>query len=321
MEEFRAIEFQQTRDFGKKVNVTFEFVRQNFKPLVKSIFVIAGPAVLLGSLFLGLFFASFFATTLNTHRDPQETLRYVSSVSFWLRLGLMYLFLFLSYVVTLATINGYAELYFRKRTNQIELGEIWESVRALIWKYFGSALLFLVCACILVIVIVAGVAVFRTASGFFVGLWFMASFIGIIYLAIGVSLLFFIQAHEGLNFFQAAARSLWLIRGKWWSTFGLTFILALVGVVISYIFIIPFYVYMGISMAHGVTSGGNPEMSDSMRAAMFVFFAIYYMAQMLLQALPQLGLVFQYFNLVERREARGLIDDINQFGKPDQTNP
>lgn len=36
---------------------------------------------------------------------------------------------------------------------------------------------------------------------------------------------------------------------------------------------------------------------------------------MLLYSLPNLGIAFQYFNLVELKEARGLMDKIESMGK------
>ena len=59
MENFNFIEFHRTRDFSRKLNATFEFVKQNFKPLGKSILFIAGPPVLLASLVSGSFVSEF----------------------------------------------------------------------------------------------------------------------------------------------------------------------------------------------------------------------------------------------------------------------
>ena len=41
--------FQKKRDFGDKLNASFEFIRQNFKSLITAIFKIVGiPLILLG---------------------------------------------------------------------------------------------------------------------------------------------------------------------------------------------------------------------------------------------------------------------------------
>ena len=61
MENFNFIEFHRTRDFSRKLNATFEFVKQNFKPLGKSILFIAGPPVLVASLVSGSFMSEFMS--------------------------------------------------------------------------------------------------------------------------------------------------------------------------------------------------------------------------------------------------------------------
>ncbi|HEY5824667.1 MAG TPA: hypothetical protein VIT44_09890, partial [Cyclobacteriaceae bacterium] len=50
-----------------------------------------------------------------------------------------------------------------------------------------------------------------------------------------------------------------------------------------------------------------------------IFFAFYYLLQMLLNTLPNIGIAFQYFNLVELKEAKGLMNEIENFGKPQDT--
>jgi hypothetical protein len=42
---------------------------------------------------------------------------------------------------------------------------------------------------------------------------------------------------------------------------------------------------------------------------------LYYLAQMILGALPNIGIAFQYFNLVEMKEAKGLLGKINTLGQ------
>jgi hypothetical protein len=41
----------------------------------------------------------------------------------------------------------------------------------------------------------------------------------------------------------------------------------------------------------------------------------------LLSCISFIAIAFQYFNLVERREATGLLNQIETFGKADSTNP
>lgn len=317
MEEFNLIQFHETRNFGKKINTVFEFIKQNFKPLSKSILFIAGPAVLIGSLFLGSFFSTFMGRALNPQgTSPEETVRFFSSASFWGEMVLMYLFLFVSYVITLATINSYVWLYGQKKTNQIEVAEVWEKVRETIWKYLGSFLLIVVSVVVIFFVVVILSIVLQNISVALVVLFGIAAFIFVVYLFVGISLVFYIQVSEDLSFFEAAARSLRLVSGKWWSTFGISLVLSMIGGAISYIFIIPYYIFMFVSVFNNASTGHAMEMSDTFKVVSFIFLTLYYMSQMLLQSLPSLGLVFQYYNLVELKEAKGLMSDIENFGKP-----
>lgn len=324
MEEFKAIEFQRTRDFSKKLNATFEFLRQNFKPLGKSILFIAGPAVLVGSLLIGSFMGEFLTLSQsmqNFSGNSGALSDYFLSTSFWLQLVLMFIFLFISFIVTIATINNYLIIYDERKTNKIDVQEVWDRVRNTFWTYLGSALLFFLLLLIAYVILLIPIFVLSAISGFliFFGVVFFIG--GLFYLIFSSSLTFFIQLYEKKNFIDAIVRSFRLVNnGKWWSTFGLIIILQLIMGVSSYIFLIPYYIIIFTSSFHSVSTGGPLEFSDSMKIWTMFFFTLYYMAQMLLYALPNIGIAFQYFNLVELKEARGLMSQIENLGQQ-QTDP
>ncbi len=321
MEEFKLIEFQQTRDFSRKINTTFEFLRQNFKALMKSILYIAGPPVLVGSLLLGSFIGDFFSLLqgAQTGSNPELAADYFLSVSFWLQLSLMILLLFISYIITIATINSYIILYQEKQTNKLEVSEVWNKTRQLFWPYLGTTVLFFLAFLVVYIVLLIPVFILGDMSSLlllFIG--FPVLICGVIYLMISASLTYFVQAYEKKNFFDSIARSFRLVNnGKWWSTFGLLFILQMIVGTISYIFLIPYYIIVFTASLHSAQSGAPFELSETMGLIILVCFTLYYMAQMLLYSLPHLGVAFQYFNLVELKEARGLMSQIETLGKPD----
>ncbi|MFM8738710.1 MAG: hypothetical protein ACKOC0_00740, partial [Cytophagales bacterium] len=72
-----------------------------------------------------------------------------------------------------------------------------------------------------------------------------------------------------------------------------------------------------LHQAQGDTFSGPTE---TMLLVTKIFFGIYYLAQILLSTLTHVGISFQYFNLVEIKEARGLMSDIEKFGQsPDNS--
>ena len=144
---------------------------------------------------------------------------------------------------------------------------------------------------------------------------------GIIYFVFGAAFIFIIRTYEKKGFFEAVFRSFKLVKDKWWSTFGLIMVLYLIMGVSSYIFLIPWYVITVVSALHKTSVDTFQEPSLAMQVMTIVFFTLYYLAQMILTALPNVGTAFQYFNLVELKEAKGLMAQIETLGQSQSQAP
>jgi hypothetical protein len=323
MENFTPIDFHQTRDFSRKVNATIEFVKQNFKPLTKSILVIAGPPILIASVMIGSMMGTlmdFSMLGMNGGGDSEAITRQFTSVTFWLELILIFFFFLISTVTTIATINNYIILYEEKRSNQIEVNDVWVRVRETFFMYLGTVFLLslaLIAAYVVVVLFVIGVA---AVSGWFIFFGVIGGIVGFVYFPVACSLIFFIRGYEKVGFVDGLIRSFRLTQGKWWSTFGLLMVLYMIVGTISYVFLIPYYAMMITKMVHTVTEQSAAQPDDSFGVITIVFFTLYYLAQMILYSLPNVGLAFQYFNLVERKEARGLMSQIEAIGQTPATS-
>ena len=316
MENFKAIEYHHTRDFSRKMNATFEFIRQNFKSLGKSILIIAGPPILVASLIIATFIDDFFGlarAAASNIGNPEVIETYVMSVTFWLQIVLMFLLFLISSIMSIATINNYIILYEEKQTNRIEVIEVWNRVRESFWMYFGTTIFFFVLGVVAIVIMAIPVGILAAISPFLVFLGIWACYFGIIYLMISVSLTYFVRAYEKKGFVESITRSFKLIQNKWWSTFGLLIILYMITGIASYIFIAPLYFYALVSTMHD-TSVNMFEQSSTVWIAVALF-VLYYFAQLVLGALPNIGIAFQYFNLVEMKEAKGLLGKIDTLGQ------
>lgn len=321
MEEFRHIEFQRARDFSKKLNATFEFIKQNFKALSKSLIYIAGPAVLVGSILLGSFMNDILDFGKFAQESPDLFEQTVSSPRFWIQIFLLFVFLVISYVVSVATINSYLVLYDEKKTNKIEVNEVWMKVQKVFWTYLGSFLIFFFLFIALYIGLLIPAIFIGQASGLLTFFGILFIILALVFLMFSVSLTFFIQSYERKNFIDAITRSYRLVNnGKWWSTFGLIMVLQIIVGTISYIFLIPYYALIFINAFHDV-SGTTAEAPQGLITTTVIFFTLYYMVQMFLYALPNVGIAFQYFNLVELKESKGLMAKINTLGEQDSPAP
>jgi hypothetical protein len=270
---------------------------------------------------MGDFMSLTQAATLNPG-NPEALQSYFLSVSFWLQAALMMIFFLLSTVMSLATINNYLILYGEKRTSKIEVHEVWERVRDTFWMYLGSAILFGLMGVVAYMILLVPV-ILLAAAGTPWMLFFLIPLVvcALLYLFVGSMLTFFIRGYEHLGFFQAVGRSLKLVSGKWWSTFGLFMILYMVMYFTSAIFMIPYYAVTVITTLHQVETSSFGKVSSSMQLVTVISFTLYYMAQLLLSSLPNIGLAFQYFNLVELKESKGLMGQIETIGQTPSSPP
>ncbi|HNP06273.1 MAG TPA: hypothetical protein PKN99_01540 [Cyclobacteriaceae bacterium] len=324
MKVFTLIEFHKARDFSKKINDTFEFLKQNFVPLIKSVLFIAGPPVLMGSLMMGSFIGDFLNLSQDSFNNPgssEMVEKYFLSVNFWLQVILAMVFLIVSGVASLSAINNYIILYGEKKSNQIEVAEVWARVKETFWMYLSTMFFFGLLLVAAYVIMLVPVVIISTLSPILVFFGVMGVIVGIFYLLFGASLTFFIRAYEKTGFFEALRRSFYLVRGKWWSTFGLIFILSMIVSTMSYLFIMPWYIATIISSLHSVSTETFQEPSFNWRLLTIISFTLYYLAQMVLYSIPNVGIALQYFNLVELKEAKGLMDEIQTLGNaPDQTS-
>ena len=76
----------------------------------------------------------------------------------------------------------------------------------------------------------------------------------------------------------------------------------------------PWYIATIVSSLHSVSTDTFQEPSFNWRLLTIISFTLYYLAQMVLYSIPNVGIALQYFNLVELKEAKGLMDEIQTLG-------
>jgi len=313
-----VIEYHKTRDFGKKLNATIEFIKQNFKPLFKSLLFIAGPFVMLGSLLFTQLYSNFMTGMMNQMQGVDFLSNDYISMVVYGSIGM--LFLIIGGTATIATVNEYIILYEKKKGPNIEVSEVWERVKATFFTVLGTMILYTLVIFAAYIIIIIPIAIFANVSmvlTFFVAL---ACGLGLMYIMITLSLIFIIRAYENVGFGTAFSRCFYLIKEKWWSTFGIIFITSIIRGVISSIFFIPWYISFFVQMMHSTQTQTFEDPSLPMQILNYTLLMLYFACGVILYCIPLIAIAFQYFNLVERKEARGLMSKIESFGTEEQTD-
>ena len=283
---YRLNLFQQ-RDFGNKINATFQYVTQNFRSLGLALLYIVGPLALLTGIASGVVQSNVLstvgATTQANPADPLAGFRMLQTIftpTYWVALFSGLLTGLAVNVVTYVHMKLYAE------TNGAasSVSEVWRATQPLI----GRSLIITILGAIITVV------------GFF---FFVVPGI---YVAVVLSLALAVTTFEGTDFGQTWNRCFKLIRDKWWSTLGLLVIMGIISFIVGLIFNIPSGV-VGFLVAGKLL----PSASTSWLVLTTIISSV---GGTLLRSLICVALAFQYTNLVERQEGRGLISAIDSIG-------
>jgi len=307
------IELHKTRDFGKKLNATIEFLKENFKPLFKAMLYIAGPALILGSLLFTQLFSGFFRISLNQAQGVDPSMDNMMSMGIYGLAGAI--FLLIGGTAVIATVNEYIILYEKKGSSDISVNEVWERVKSSFFTVLGTMILYTVFLIVAYIVILIPVVLLTAISPFLTFLGIMAFVIGVAYVAVTFSLIFIVKAYEKVGFGTAVSRCFQLIKGKWWSTFGLVFVTSIIQSTVSSIFFIPWYANFIIQMLHNAEAQAFEDPSLLFQIINNVTLLLYFVCSYIMYCIPLIAIAFQYFNLVELKEARGLMSKIESFGE------
>ena len=271
----------QERDFGQKINATFDFIVQNFKPLILAVLYIAGPPALIGGFFMG----SYQSGILGLIKQSRET-QLDGLMSTFTSVGLLALFLGIAGIAATLAVNAYM-LEYEDGNRSITPEMVWNRMKGYILRSIGYSI----------------------AMFFLAMIGFVFFVIPGLYLAIALSLMYMVMMRENLDLGDTFRRCFYLIKDKWWSTFGLIFIMGIVSGIIGYIFQIPTMI-VTLSSVLQIGDGMNEIWST-------VGGVIATVGSVLVRTLVLVAIAFQYYNLVERREGAGILGAIDNIGKTD----
>ncbi len=297
----KKLDLREERNFGQKFDAVFSFVQANFKSFLKVIVFSVGPLALIGSIFFGMFYSKIFGMMgLGNVSDIPDP----SSIGFYLtEMGFAYLFLGLASLWMVIAVYSYMVEYDKGNDN-ITVEAVWNRGKNKILPTIGFGMLVILAVVLFTIIIFAVPG--NSAGG--IALKALIFIVALFYVMVTLSLTIPIMVIEDADLFQSIGRSFSLISGKWWSTFGLMFVMGLVVSFATGIFAIPFYVTMIVSAI--MQTGGPGELVTILCTC------IMFVGSFLMSTLPALAIGFQYFNLVERKEGTGLLKKIDQVGKP-----
>tara|TARA_A100000171_G_scaffold14485_1_gene12794 strand:+ start:391 stop:1293 length:903 start_codon:yes stop_codon:yes gene_type:complete len=282
------IEFYKKRQFGDKLNMTFVFLRENAWPYLKAQLLISGPILLLSNILMSQL--SFGMFNFGEQGFSPDII-----IDMFSLYGLVLISAVVTSAVLPAVAYGYMRAYEHKAPVDIRIPDVTKNLLSRIFNL-------LVFNVLTAIVVVIGMFFFLIPG---------------VYLMIVLSLGSAIIVFEDNNPIDAFGRAFKLIKDKWWSTLGLLFVTAIIGYVISGLFSLPrTLLVFGDALTSVQESGDLSSLDESnfgSNPLSILFSVLETFGAILTYSISFLALAFQYFNLVERRESRGLMSRIEQM--------
>ncbi|GGE94414.1 hypothetical protein [Hymenobacter cavernae] len=316
-------DFLKERDFGQKLEATFDFIRAHFKPLGKCLLYIVLPIALLNGIMVGLLQArlgSYFRAATIASRTG-GTMNYFSFSEQVPQSLLFVVTGLITFALGILTVYGYMVLRLHQEdpTAEISVAEVWAFVRR---RLLGTILAFIglaICFMLLFIpffgmVFLGGLGAGSSGGVAFLFLLIPVCYCAFLYMGVTLSLFFIIWVREELGFFATLRRCFYLIWGKWWSTFGLLVVMSMIVSLIMLVLVMP----VSFLNVWSLVKPDDTPVSPILTVAANSFSTI---AIMLLYTLIFIALAFQYFNLVERKDGEGLRSLVDRLGQPAAAAP
>jgi len=285
-----ALEFKKRRDFGQVINDTFTFMRQNFKPLIKTYFT-----------FCGLFVLASMSTMLMQQYKTVNVINTMGNGGSSTGKGLYGIEYFLSIVFSLASyasmsvaILSYIAIYVQKGNQTPTTEEVWGFFKYYFWRVFGSSIL-------LLLMVMVGF-VLCLAPGF--------------YLFPFVTMMLPIMVIENASLGYAFSRSFQIIKENFWITFGTLLVIWIIVYACMSMVILPTTLFnmIGMFSSKGAHMSLTLTMISTVLQSLCQVFTI----------VPIITITLMYFSLIEQKENVGLMERISNFGtseKPVDTRP
>lgn len=275
------IDLHQVRGFSDSITVTFNFVKQEFKPLLKLLAVIVLPLI-----FVDLFLKSFMMRgMLSLMVSGPLNQPFAEKVGLFVITYLMALFvIYWVALFVMSYVQVYTDRFSMLEQKQITPGEVWRVMSGNVGKVLGVSLLYF-------FIVMMGCVFF-----FIPGIYFAVAFV--------FAPLFVV--FRGKSVSASLGASMNLVRGRWWSLLGYLLVLQMILGALSYVFNIP-YMVVFFKSAFSRATPGVYEMTFSLMLQGF--------GQYVLQVVALVGIAVRFFGFLEQDEHTGLLNKIEQMGE------
>ncbi|MDR3250125.1 MAG: hypothetical protein LBT42_00465 [Tannerella sp.] len=298
------IEFYRQRSFSEKLNVTFDFIRENWKPLLKYSFYVIMPVCLIQTYAMNSFFVGIFDLASNSASFGESTaFAFLESYGVYL----------LCMLVGSSLISGlvYAMMQtYQTRAEGLQ-GVVISDFKSLLIKNFWKCFLlslFLIFA-IVALILIAGIMVSAVSLFLTIPLIFLA-----LLCAIPLMMLVPVYIFErDISFFDAFGKAWRLSISVLGGMLLFMIVIYIISSVIQTVTMIPWYLTLFIGKILSISQESTADQSIIYKFAIYILGLIQSYGVYVASIIGVIGLAFQYFHAREKVEGITIESNIENF--------
>ena len=305
----QRIEFYRRRSFSEKMNVIFEFIRENWKPLLKYSFYLIMPVCLIQTYAMNSFLSVYISALA---RDGSSgTLISNSMASFFGNYGVWMLCYLIGSAILSGMIYSMMQTYATRddKLHNITINDFKDSLVRNTWKYIHV---------MLALLFVFVFAVLWIASLAFITTWSLAFTIPILLIALLllIPLGLFVPVYifeRDISFSQAFRKAWKLGYATLGGILGLMIVLYIISSVIKTVTMLPWYLMTIVSTVFSITSVTTANQSPIFKFVQYILGLVQSYGSYLSMMIGVIGLAFQYFHAREKVEGVTIESNISNF--------
>ena len=295
------------RDFGDLIGDGMKVVFRNLKPIIHAVMWYAFPFIAI-AMILMIVTGSYRMLIMPDDEVVNDLFAFFSSFSI-IGIGLALGFVMINLIVYGALIE------FDENDGEVTFEGIQSYIHSNWKNYLVSVLVQAAVFGLIIILMVGSIAI----SPLLFGITYLFGIILLMYFYNILQFLGIVRLEEDLNVPDGINRCFYLLKNNWWSTFGVILVSSFIGSILMYAFILPISVILGFLSAMEVSGSGEDHSLwiNILSGAFVILYALIgILSNMYLAGVRGL----KYFDLVERKEARNLIKEIELIGDSGQSS-
>ena len=306
------IEFYRQRTFSEKLNAIFDFIRENWKPLLKYSFYLIMPICLVQTFAINSFAEIYINLLSSTNGRMFDSTVSNNFFSFFANYGIMMFCLFIGTAILSAMIYAMMQTYAirENRLQDITLNDFKDLLVKNIWKYIIILIVLVFVFIIITFLATLFIVIISTVSNFVATLLTLAIMLCLVPSMIIIPIYIF---ERDINIFDAIKKT-WILGTKTiWGMLGLFITLYIIAGLIQTVTMMPWYLALIGGSIFSISTDTALANSVTYKFALYLLGLIQSFGMYLSMTIGIIGLAFQYFHAREKVEGVTIESNISKF--------